>query len=251
MADVTAYVRAVGERLRAVRNRAGLSLNGVEAKSHGRWTAPAVGSYERADRALTIQKLAELAEFYGVPVVDLLPPQRQRHRLGNVEEQVWRVGRSVGRTVYRQLGDDPAKGDQLIGTMDTPELAARVVDAVNARNRSPVTGRELERLILQAICDPGAFLPRGDDYTEAIPHWGMRAVFAALKRAGLAIAAESELDDYRMLTPQSCDNKKHTDWLVDSENHHACPWCRIEKLEQALAAEALAAEADLDQVDPA
>lgn len=44
----------------------------------------------------------------------------------------WRVGRSVGRTIYRQVGDEPAKKDQLIGVMDTPELAQLVVDAVNA-----------------------------------------------------------------------------------------------------------------------
>lgn len=48
--------------------------------------------------------------------------------------EVWRTGRSVGRTVYRQRGDDPAKGDQLIGMMDTPELAALVVTAVNTLN---------------------------------------------------------------------------------------------------------------------
>lgn len=44
----------------------------------------------------------------------------------------WGVGRSVGRTIYRQRGDDRAKGDELIGLMDTPELARQVVDAVNA-----------------------------------------------------------------------------------------------------------------------
>jgi hypothetical protein len=47
-----------------------------------------------------------------------------------VTEQ-WRVGRSVGRTVYRQVGDEPSKADQLIGVMDTSELAKQVVAAVN------------------------------------------------------------------------------------------------------------------------
>lgn len=51
---------------------------------------------------------------------------------------LWRVGRSVGRTLY-EIGDrccdDPECGgnDRLIGLMDTKELAARVVAAVNAR----------------------------------------------------------------------------------------------------------------------
>lgn len=39
----------------------------------------------------------------------------------------WRTGRSVGRTLY--------EGDDLIGLMDTPALAERVVAAVNARDR--------------------------------------------------------------------------------------------------------------------
>lgn len=47
-------------------------------------------------------------------------------------KEIWRVGRSVFRTIYIQHGDEPAKGDALVGLMDTPELARRVVDAVNA-----------------------------------------------------------------------------------------------------------------------
>jgi transcriptional regulator with XRE-family HTH domain len=34
-----------------------------------------VGSYERGDRAVSVQRLAELAAFYAVPVSDLLPPE--------------------------------------------------------------------------------------------------------------------------------------------------------------------------------
>jgi hypothetical protein len=43
----------------------------------------------------------------------------------------WRQGRKVGRTVYWQEGEQPSDGDPLIGTMDSPELAALVVEAVN------------------------------------------------------------------------------------------------------------------------
>ena len=67
------YARALGSRLRAIRTQQGLSLHGVEEKSQGRWKAVVVGSYERGDRAVTVQKLAELAAFYGVPVSELLP----------------------------------------------------------------------------------------------------------------------------------------------------------------------------------
>ena len=67
------YARGLGNRLRAIRQQQGLSLQGVEQKSGGRWKAVVVGSYERGDRAVTVQRLSELAEFYGVPVHELLP----------------------------------------------------------------------------------------------------------------------------------------------------------------------------------
>nr|MBA3523551.1 transcriptional regulator [Geodermatophilaceae bacterium] len=54
----------------------GLSLQGVEEKSEGRWKAVVIGSYERGDRAVTVQKLAELATFYSIPIAELLPDTR-------------------------------------------------------------------------------------------------------------------------------------------------------------------------------
>jgi len=50
-------------------------LQRVEQRSGGRWKAVVVGSYERGDRAVTVQKLAELARFYGVPMSELVPPE--------------------------------------------------------------------------------------------------------------------------------------------------------------------------------
>ena len=72
------YAKQLGARLRAIRTPQGLSLHGVEEKSQGRWKAVVVGSYERGDRAVTVQKLSELAEFYGVPVAELLPDSSPR-----------------------------------------------------------------------------------------------------------------------------------------------------------------------------
>ena len=63
----------VGDRLRDIRRQQGLSLADVEAKSGGSWKAVVVGAYERGDRAVTISRLADLAEFYGVPLASLLP----------------------------------------------------------------------------------------------------------------------------------------------------------------------------------
>src|SRR6201999_1943273 len=67
------YAKQLGGKLRAIRTQQGLSLHGVEEKSQGRWKAVVVGSYERGSRAVTVQRLSELADFYGVPVAELLP----------------------------------------------------------------------------------------------------------------------------------------------------------------------------------
>ena len=62
--QVSAYAAALGQRLRTARARTGLSLGGVEEKSRGRWKAVVVGSWERGDRAMTPERLMELAEFH-------------------------------------------------------------------------------------------------------------------------------------------------------------------------------------------
>ena len=67
------YAVALGRRLRAVRRERGLTLHQVQEQSRGRWTVEVVGSYERARRAVTVTRLAELAEFYGLSTAELLP----------------------------------------------------------------------------------------------------------------------------------------------------------------------------------
>jgi transcriptional regulator with XRE-family HTH domain len=66
---------AIGARLRRIRQQQRLSLADVQERSDGRWKAVVVGAYERGDRAMSIARLAELAAFYGVPLVDLLPTE--------------------------------------------------------------------------------------------------------------------------------------------------------------------------------
>ncbi len=56
------YAKALGAKLRGIRQQQGLSLHGVEQKSGGRWKAVVVGSYERGDRAVTVQKVELLPE---------------------------------------------------------------------------------------------------------------------------------------------------------------------------------------------
>ncbi|MGI8573870.1 MAG: transcriptional regulator [Egibacteraceae bacterium] len=69
------YQRRLGGRLRAIRQQQGLTLQQVEEASDGKWKAVVVGSYERGDRAVSVAKLAELSDFYKVPVSELLPKE--------------------------------------------------------------------------------------------------------------------------------------------------------------------------------
>jgi len=70
--DDKAFTSSVGQRLRAIRQAQGLSLAEVEARSDGRWSASAVGAYERGFRTLSLPRLKSLADFYRVPVAVLL-----------------------------------------------------------------------------------------------------------------------------------------------------------------------------------
>ena len=72
MADSELFSREVGLRLRAVRRQRGMTLEDVERASDGRWSASAVGAYERGFRNLSLPRLRELADFYGVPMSLLL-----------------------------------------------------------------------------------------------------------------------------------------------------------------------------------
>ena len=43
----------------------------------------------------------------------------------------YRNGRHLGRTIYRQMGENPSDQDEFVGIMDTREMAGVVVDALN------------------------------------------------------------------------------------------------------------------------
>ena len=94
--DRSDYSRALGRQLRSVRTKLGLSLLAVETNSRGRWKATAVSSYERADREITVAGLVELAEFYGVPPVGLLPQPSAIHPAAQPSTLVIDLQRVVG-----------------------------------------------------------------------------------------------------------------------------------------------------------
>ena len=67
------YARAVGDRLRTLRRQRGLSLLAVEEASQREFKASVLGAYERGERVISVLRLQRLAEFYRVPVDQVLP----------------------------------------------------------------------------------------------------------------------------------------------------------------------------------
>lgn len=77
---------------------------------------------------------------------------------------------------------------------------------------------------------------------DAGPHGALNDLLAELAAGRAELAeAQQQLAEYEPLNPQQCPAGKHTDWLVDSEYTHTCPWCQIEDLKAK-------SERDLDQV---
>lgn len=75
----------------------------------------------------------------------------------------WRTGRTVGRTLYDCT-------DRLIGTLDTPELAARVVDAVNRIGELETRIKDLLQVYREATgVELGAWVSASD--AEGKPDW--------------------------------------------------------------------------------
>ena len=86
--DGSPFSREVGVRLRAVRRQRRLSLDEVERQSGGRWSASAIGAYERGFRNLSLPRLQELAGFYNVPMSVLLGEVDIREGSGDRPERI-------------------------------------------------------------------------------------------------------------------------------------------------------------------
>jgi transcriptional regulator with XRE-family HTH domain len=69
------YNFRVGERLRAIRRQKKLSLQEVESNSHEEFKASVLGAYERGERSISLPRLRRLADFYDVPIEQLLPKE--------------------------------------------------------------------------------------------------------------------------------------------------------------------------------
>lgn len=120
------YALALGERLRRVRLQQRLSLHDVEARSDGELKASVLGAYERGERAVSISRLHLMAEFFRVPVGELLPELTGR-------------GPTVGEVDGDGLVLDLVALEDL--RADEP-LLARYIDAIKAR-RGDYNGKVL------------------------------------------------------------------------------------------------------------
>lgn len=141
------YAQRLGERLRNVRQQQGLSLHDVESASHGRMKASVVGAYERGERAVSVSRLRSLAEFYRVPVTQLLPDAVSRPRPR---------GAGAGLRIDLVRLDVLARPDAAPGV---PEYAiiGRYLRAIQARrgdyNGRVLTMRGADVLALAAVLD--------------------------------------------------------------------------------------------------
>ncbi len=54
--------------LRQLRKKRGLTLRECEVESQGKFKAVVMGSYERGTRAISLERLQELSDFYQVPI---------------------------------------------------------------------------------------------------------------------------------------------------------------------------------------
>ena len=122
------YSRQVGERLRVIRKQKRLSLQEVEAQSGQEFKASVLGAYERGERALSVPRLDRLAQFYAVPVEQLLPRE-----MSGSEAAV-----ALASPVNKKLAIDVAKLVQLTGSPF--EMLARFLKLIQVQ-RQDFNGR--------------------------------------------------------------------------------------------------------------
>ena len=99
------YARQLGERMRAIRQQKGLSLNEVEQSTNQEFKASVMGAYERGERIISVPRLERLARFYNVTIDQMLPRDPQR-----VE------GTQPGAAPQKKLRIDVAKLSTMEGT---------------------------------------------------------------------------------------------------------------------------------------
>jgi len=112
----SAYGRRVGERLRAIRRQKRLSLQDVEANSSQEFKASVLGAYERGERAISVPRLERLAQYYSVPVDQLLPRSASSAPRSDLLDLTGRGGRANGVTInLTELEAVPRPEGEMLG----------------------------------------------------------------------------------------------------------------------------------------
>lgn len=127
--DDPAYAALLGDRLRHVRQQQDLSLHDVEAASGGDLKASVVGAYERGERTISMARLHRMAEFFRVPVAELLPDPVGHDRVPRAYDTDPTVRVVIDLVALEQRGERE------------PELS-RYVESISAR-RGDFNGRVL------------------------------------------------------------------------------------------------------------
>ena len=116
------YSRQVGERLRVIRKQKRFSLQEVEAQSSQEFKASVLGAYERGERALSVPRLDRLAQFYNVPIEQLLP-----------REVTGSEAAALDSTTNKKLAIDVSKLMQLRGSPF--EMLARYLRLIQVKRQ--------------------------------------------------------------------------------------------------------------------
>lgn len=140
--------RALGEALRALRRRRGFTLREVAALSQGRFKPSGLGGYERGERAITVERLSQLASVYGMPADRVVADALERLHPDEREEIVLDIGAL-----------EVLPGHE-------PQMAATMVREIADRRGQPPAGRfalrtgDLEVLAMASRVSPGELLRR-------------------------------------------------------------------------------------------
>lgn len=140
--SITTYSEALGERLRNVRTQQNLSLHDVERMTEGEYKASVLGAYERGERSVSVPRLRGLADFYRVPLNELMPPQSGR---GRIEETAPLSGVKIDLTRLETAG------------LPATETITRFVGSIRSRrgdyNGRIITIRREDLRALAAVLD--------------------------------------------------------------------------------------------------
>ena len=144
------YNERVGERLRSIRRQRGFSLQDVQKLSDGEFKAAVLGAYERGERSLSVPRLHRLAGYYGVPVIQLLPPEPSAVP---VEPEEDKITIDLGRI-------DELDGPE--GEMIERFLASIQVERQDFNGKVLTVRRDDLRVLTRLIGDGDAFVSRLD-----------------------------------------------------------------------------------------